>query len=92
MRSKKQIFQRVSFRDTMDTLNHLDVERRGVIFIITLQRPPENRLTMKLCQDLISTYRRIEQELSAETLEPEGAVILRGSNAKFFTTVGRLQF
>ncbi|QYT01826.1 hypothetical protein H0G86_008840 [Trichoderma simmonsii] len=70
----------------MDTLNHLDVERRGVIFIITLQRPPENRLTMKLCQDLISTYRRIEQELSAETLEPEGAVILRGSNAKFFTT------
>lgn len=76
----------------MESMEHLDVERRGAIFIITLQKPPENRLTMKLCQDLISTYRRIEQELSAETLEPEGAVILRGNNTKFFTTVGRAPY
>ncbi|KAJ5601619.1 hypothetical protein N7510_011153 [Penicillium lagena] len=65
--------------------NFLKVERNGAVFIVTLQKPPENRLTTGLCQSLINTYRRIEQTLS-EKPEPEGVVILRGQDAKFFTT------
>ncbi|KAL5363341.1 ClpP/crotonase-like domain-containing protein [Aspergillus floccosus] len=70
----------------MDSSSQLHVERCGQIHIITLQKPPENRLTMKLCQELIETYRNIERQLSSESSEPEGAVILKGNKAKFFTT------
>ncbi|KAF9892103.1 hypothetical protein FE257_002509 [Aspergillus nanangensis] len=70
----------------MDTSEHLHVERRGAVYIVTLQKPPENRLTLKLCQELIETYRKIERQLLSESSEPEGAVILKGKDAKFFTT------
>ncbi|KAL4888856.1 ClpP/crotonase-like domain-containing protein [Aspergillus ambiguus] len=65
---------------------HIHVEQRGRVFVITLQKPPENRLTMNLCQDLIQTYREIERKLFEGTSAPEGAVILKGKDAKFFTT------
>lgn len=71
----------------MASSERLDVERRGAIYIITLKRPPQNRLTMNLCQRLIDTYREIEKELLQGTAQPEGAVILRGHDTKFFCTV-----
>lgn len=70
------------------TSEHLNVERRGAIFIIIMQKPPENRLTMKFAQQLIDTYRAVERELSSpKNASREGAVILKGDNAKFFSTV-----
>lgn len=75
----------------LPAIEHLKVERHGAIFIIILQKPPENRLTMSLCQGLIDAYRYIEKRLS-ELPEPEGVVILRGQDEKFFTTVGKFSF
>lgn len=71
----------------MATPDYIDVERRGAIYIVTLKKPPQNRLTTGLCQALIDTYRQIEKELLRESTQPEGAVILRGNDNKFFCTV-----
>jgi enoyl-CoA hydratase/carnithine racemase len=61
----------------------ISVERKRDIAIITLRKPPENRLNVEACQELIRAYRQIEKDFGQEA---EGAVILRGSDAKFFTT------
>ena len=63
---------------------YLGVERKGDIFIITLKKPPENRLNVACCQELINAYHSIQKELGPDA---EGAVVLTGSDAKFFTTV-----
>jgi enoyl-CoA hydratase/carnithine racemase len=63
---------------------YLTVERRDSVFIITLRKPPENRLNVACCQELIRAYHSIQAELGQDA---EGAVVLTGSNAKFFTTV-----
>lgn len=65
------------------TYQHLSLERRGDVFVITLQKPPENRLDVAACQELIRAYREAEQTLGQNA---EGAVILRGNDHKFFTT------
>jgi enoyl-CoA hydratase/carnithine racemase len=62
---------------------HLSIENRSNIYIITMKKPPENRLTVPFCQDLIQTYHRIQRELGANT---DGAVILQGNDEKFFCT------
>ncbi|KAK3684525.1 hypothetical protein LTR37_020200 [Vermiconidia calcicola] len=61
----------------------ISLKRKGDVFVITLQKPPENRLDSEACQELIRAYRHVEKELGQEA---DGAVILRGSDAKFFTT------
>jgi Delta3-Delta2-enoyl-CoA isomerase len=63
---------------------YLGVERKGDVFIITLRKPPENRLNVTCCQELIGAYHSIQKELGPDA---EGAVVLTGSDAKFFTTV-----
>ena len=67
------------------TSRYLTKERRGDVFILTMRRAPENRLNVAFCQELISAYRDIQLELGPDS---EGAVILRGSDEKFFCTVG----
>lgn len=62
---------------------YLDLSRHGDVFVITLQKPPENRLDVEACQELIRAYREVETTLG---LDAEGAVILRGNDARFFTT------
>lgn len=62
---------------------YMSVENKGNIYIITLRKPPENRLNVAACQELISAYRQIERELGRDS---EGAVILRGNDQRFFTT------
>lgn len=59
------------------------VDRHGNIFVITLQRGPENRLNSSTCQELIRAFHDIQRELGPGS---EGAVITRGSNAKCFCT------
>ncbi|KAL4744379.1 hypothetical protein BDW72DRAFT_209062 [Aspergillus terricola var. indicus] len=71
--------------DPLPATEHLLVERHGAVFTITLQKPPENRLTMKLCQTLIETYRWVERQLN-QTADPEGAVIIQGKDDRYFTT------
>ena len=63
---------------------YLSKERKGDVFVITMRRAPENRLNVQFCQELIRAYREAEKELGTNS---EGAVILRGSDAKFFCTV-----
>lgn len=63
---------------------YLKVERKGNVFIITLMKPPENRLNVACCQELIKAYHSIQKELGSDA---EGAVVLTSSSAKFFTTV-----
>ena len=66
---------------------YITIERQGSdgIYVITLRKPPENRLDVACCQELIRAYHSIHQLLGPDS---EGAVILRGENAKFFCTVG----
>lgn len=37
---------------------HVNVERKGDIYVITLQKPPENRLDVATCQELIQVSQR----------------------------------
>ncbi|EXJ53610.1 uncharacterized protein A1O5_13177 [Cladophialophora psammophila CBS 110553] len=62
---------------------YLTVERKGDVFIITLRKPPENRLNIACCQELIRAYHSIREALGQDS---EGAVVLTASRAKFFTT------
>lgn len=66
------------------TYKDLDVERQSNVFIITLHRAPENRFTMSFCQEITRAYHDIQRQLG---LGSEGAIITRGSDMKFFTTV-----
>jgi enoyl-CoA hydratase/carnithine racemase len=65
---------------------YITIERQGGdgIYVITLRKPPENRLDVACCQELIRAYHNIQQVLGSDS---EGAVILRGENSKFFCTV-----
>ena len=62
---------------------YLSIERKGDVFIITLEKPPENRLDVAACQELVQAYRQAERELGQDS---DGAVILRGTGERFFTT------
>lgn len=71
---------------TEEQYRYIKVVRQGGdgIFVITLQKAPENRLDVACCQELIRAYHNIQRALGSDS---EGAVILRGDNAKFFCTV-----
>ena len=62
---------------------NLSIDRKGNIFIITLQRPPENRFTSAFAQELTRAFHSIQKELGPDA---EGAVITRGSDTKFYST------
>ncbi|KAK5943761.1 hypothetical protein PMZ80_004770 [Knufia obscura] len=64
----------------------LTVDRAGQdgnVYIITLNKPPENRLNVEACQEIIRALRAVE---SAVGQDQEGAVILTSFSPKFFTT------
>jgi hypothetical protein len=56
----------------------------GNIFVITMRKAPENRINSAYAQKLIYTFGEIRRILGTST---EGAVITKGNDAKFFTTV-----
>ncbi|KAL4803110.1 ClpP/crotonase-like domain-containing protein [Aspergillus unguis] len=68
---------------TVGSFNNLTLTRHGNVFVITMQKPPENRLNTAFCQELIRAFRTVEKELGPGS---EGAVITRGSDAKFWCT------
>ncbi|QDS78093.1 hypothetical protein FKW77_003915 [Venturia effusa] len=53
------------------------------VYIITMRKLPENRLNVAFAQEIIRALRDIETRLGTDA---EGAVIIRGSDAKFFCT------
>lgn len=62
----------------------LKLDRYGQVFVITMCKAPENRLSKAYCQKLIRTFHRIQEILGAGV---EGAVITKGNDAKFWCTV-----
>jgi len=65
------------------SFDHLTLERRGQVFIITLQRGEQNRLNTNLCNQVIKAFHHVQRTLGTDS---EGAVITRGHNAKFWCT------
>lgn len=70
---------------SLPTFDSLSLDRRGNVFIITMQKAPENRLTSWYCQEIIRAFRTVQQILGPDS---EGAVITRGNDDKFWCTVG----
>jgi hypothetical protein len=66
------------------SFRNLSLERYGDVFVITLQKPPENRLNSWFCQELIRAFRTVQNILGPDA---EGAVITRGAGDKFWCTV-----
>lgn len=56
----------------------------GNIFVLTMRKAPENRINSKYAQKMIAAYNTVRKLLGHDT---EGAVITKGNDAKFFTTV-----
>ena len=63
---------------------NLKLDRRASVFIITLKNGEENRLNYTTCREIISALDYARKLLGTSS---EGALIVQGNNAKFFTTV-----
>lgn len=74
--------------DSISTSKNLNVERLGNVFVITLTKPPENRLNSKFCQEIIHVFHTVQRTLGPDS---EGAVITRGNDAKYWCTVSPLR-
>ncbi|KAH8879726.1 ClpP/crotonase [Thozetella sp. PMI_491] len=63
---------------------NLTIDRRpNNIYVITLGREKENKLTAPFCQEIIRAFHSIQREIKRGE---GGAVITRGNNAKFWCT------
>ncbi|CAG7940161.1 unnamed protein product, partial [Penicillium nalgiovense] len=67
-----------------NAFHNLSLERHENVFVLTMQKPPENRLNSSYCQEMIRAYRTVEKILGSDS---EGAVITRGNDAKFWCTL-----
>jgi len=66
------------------TFQYLTIDKHpGNVYVITLRREDENKLTAPFCQEIIRAFHTIHKELGANG---EGAVVTRGSNEKFWCT------
>lgn len=70
-------------QNLMPAFEHLSLERRDQVFIITLRRGEENRLNTRICNEVIKAFHYIQKNLGPNS---PGAVITRGHNAKFWCT------
>lgn len=66
------------------TFEHLSVTSpEPMVYIITMQKQPENRINTAFAQTLISALRYIENTIGPDK---PGCVIIKGSDAKFWCT------
>lgn len=70
-------------QNLMPEFEHLSLERRDQVFIITLRRGEENRLNTSICSEVITAFHYIQKAFGPSS---PGAVITRGHNAKFWST------
>jgi len=61
----------------------LALDRHGNIFVLTMRTAPENRINSAYAQKLISAYNTVRKLLGPDS---DGAVITRGTDAKFWCT------
>lgn len=73
----------VTLSMALPAFKNLTLERCGNIFILTLNKPPENRLNSTFCQEIIRALYYIQPTLGPGS---EGALITRSYSAKFFCT------
>jgi enoyl-CoA hydratase/carnithine racemase len=66
--------------------SNFTLTRHDNIMLLTLHRPPENRITVSFAQELILALRSAESQLSASSATSGGALVTRGLDAKFFST------
>jgi Delta3-Delta2-enoyl-CoA isomerase len=62
---------------------NLRVDRYDRVYVITMQKAPENRLNVRFAQEIIKALRDIERELGPDS---EGCVITKGNDEKFWCT------
>ncbi|EEH40098.1 hypothetical protein PAAG_08947 [Paracoccidioides lutzii Pb01] len=62
---------------------NLSLTRNGNVFVITMQKAPENRLCSWYCQEIIRAFHTVQRILGPDA---EGAIITRGNDAKFWCT------
>lgn len=65
----------------------LSIERKGQIFILTLQNGEDNELNLALSKQILAALDHIQEQLDSES---EGALIVQGNNAKFFCNVSSI--
>ncbi|CAG7982585.1 unnamed protein product [Penicillium olsonii] len=63
---------------------NLSLERHGNVFVLTMQKPPENKLSQSFCQEMIQAFRTVESILGSKS---EGALITRSGDDKFWCTL-----
>lgn len=71
---------------TFDNLTITSPPEHPNIHIITLQKPPENRLNVAFAQTIIRALRYIEVELLNANPDSPGAVVVTSFSDKFFCT------
>ena len=62
---------------------HLALTRHSTIYILTLRKPPENRLNSVLCQEIIRALHRITTLIGPNA---PGALVTTSESQKFFST------
>jgi len=70
-------------RMTLGPYWNLQVDRHDQIFVLTMQKAPENRINVRYAQEIIRALRDIEREIGTNS---EGAVIIKGNDEKFWCT------
>ncbi|OAG07553.1 ClpP/crotonase [Paraphaeosphaeria sporulosa] len=68
---------------TVGSYWNLCVDRHDKVYVLTMQKPPENRINVRYAQEIIKALRDIEHELGPES---DGCVIIRGNDEKFWCT------
>lgn len=67
----------------VDSYWNLRVDRHDKVYVLTMQKSPENRINIQYAQEIIKALRDIEHELGPES---EGCVIVKGNDEKFWCT------
>ncbi|KAF2127135.1 ClpP/crotonase [Dothidotthia symphoricarpi CBS 119687] len=68
---------------TLGPYTNLRVDKHDRVYVITMQKAPENRINIQFAQEMIRALRDIERELGSGS---EGCVITRGNDEKFWCT------
>jgi hypothetical protein len=62
---------------------NLRVDQYDRVYVITMQKAPENRINVRFAQEIIRALRDIEQALGPDS---DGCVITRGNDEKYWCT------
>lgn len=76
--------QSTSSSSSSETFTNLTLTRHpGNVFVITMCKPPENRLNVAFANEIIRCLRHVEKTIGPDA---PGAVVVKGQDAKFWCT------